>query len=213
MTPRFALAVDPIFLHVLDLIERINRGEQPNPQEERLRIRTLIDQGEAVLGASEQWELAKYAIVSWIDEMLVDAPWDGREWWSNHVFEVEMFNTRLCNERFFTQAQMASSHTVRDALEVYYNCAVLGFHGLYSDPMLADSLTRAHGLPPDLEGWAKQAAMSIRLGQGRPPLAPTRQEVRGAPPHRVRTRFVWAWLAVTMLLVLDVLIYARFIAE
>jgi type VI secretion system protein ImpK len=94
MTPRFALAVDPIFLHVLDLLERINRGEQPNPQEERLRIRTLIDQGEALLGASEQWELAKYAIVSWIDEMLVDAPWDGHEWWSNHVFEVEMFKTR-----------------------------------------------------------------------------------------------------------------------
>ena len=37
MTPRFALAIDPIFLHVLDLLDRIEQGEQPAPEAERLR--------------------------------------------------------------------------------------------------------------------------------------------------------------------------------
>lgn len=208
MSPKFALAVDPIFMHVLDLLDRIGRGEQPAPEEERLRIRTLIDQGEALIGASEQWELAKYAMASWIDEMLVEAPWDGRDWWSNNVLEVELFNTRLCNQRFFEQAQVASSHAVRDGLEVFYNCAVLGFHGLYSDPMLAQSLTESLGLPADLEGWAKQTAMSIRLGQGRPPLSAQRRAVSGAPPRRIKTVVVWSWLAAVMLLVINVIVHS-----
>jgi type VI secretion system protein ImpK len=208
MTPRFALAIDPIFLHVLDLLDRIEHGEQPAPEAERLRICALLDQGQALIGANEEWDLAKYAIVSWIDEMLVEAAWDGRDWWSNHVLEVQMFNTRLCNERFFTQAQQASSLSRRDALEVYYNCVVLGFRGLYSDPLLADSLTRAHSLPSDLEGWAHQAAMSIRLGQGRPPLSGARREVYGAPPLRGRPALVWSWLAVAVLVVTNVLFFA-----
>ncbi len=95
---------------------------------------------------------------------------------------------------------------MRDALEVYYNCAVLGFHGLYSDPLLAQSLTESLGLPADLEGWAKQTAMSIRLGQGRPPLSAHRRAVSGAPPRRIKSAVVWSWLAVVMLAVINFIV-------
>ena len=207
MTPKFALAVDPVFLHVLDLLDRIGRNESPSPQEERMRIGALIDQAEAMAGGGQDWELAKYALASWIDEMLVEAPWDGRDWWSNNVLEVQMFNTRLCNERFFVRAQEAATLVRRDALEVYYNCVVLGFRGLYSDRDLADAIAPAHGLPPDLETWAKQAAMSIRLGQGRPPLSGPRRDVAGAPPLRTKPLVVWALVAVVVLAACNVLIY------
>ncbi len=61
MTPEFASAADPVFLHVLELLERIGRGEDPPAAEERGRIRGWIDQAEARLGQREDWMLAKYA--------------------------------------------------------------------------------------------------------------------------------------------------------
>lgn len=195
MTPRFAVAIDPIFLHVLELLERCSSGENPDPQEERPRIVALIDQAEAVLGAGGEWEAAKYGVVSWIDEVLVDAPWTGAEWWSNHVLEVQYFATRLCSERFFLKAREASESLERDALEVYYNCVLLGFRGVYGDQELAASFAQTHGLPPDLEAWARQASLSIRLGQGRPPLAVVRQDVTGASPRRTRSAVGWIWVA------------------
>jgi type VI secretion system protein ImpK len=212
MTPRFAQAVDPVFTHVLGLLDRVSRDEHPSPQEERLRIGALLDQAEAIIGAGSEWELAKYALVSWIDEMLVETPWDGRDWWSNNVLEVELFNTRLCNEQFYVQAQEASSLARRDALEVYYVCVMLGFRGLYRDPQMAGMFSASHGLPPDLDTWAKQASLAIRLGQGRPMLAGPRREIAGAPPLRTKPLVAWSWLAAALLLAGTVLYYAMFVA-
>ena len=216
MTPKFAQAVDPIFLYVLALLERIDRAndaqqspskaEPLSPQEERLRIRTLIDQAEASLGASGEWELAKYALVSWVDEMLVDALWDGREWWSNNVLEIDLFNTRQCNEQFFVKAQDATKQAGRDALEVFYVCVILGFRGLYHESTASAEIAAALNLPPQLKDWTRQAAMSIRLGQGRPSLSEPTREVAGAPPLRPRSMPVWPWLTAFLLLAVLIVI-------
>lgn len=214
MTPRFAQAVDPIFLATLDLIDRINRSAVVNVQDERVRLRERFELSEAAMGATSEWLLAKYALVSWIDEMLVDLPWSGREWWSNNVMEVELFNTRLCNERFFVRAKEATTLASRDALEVFYDCVLLGFRGLYRDARLADSLTRAHGLPSDLMGWLRQTAQSMALPQGRPVALTARNELEGAPPLTSRATLVWAWLTVALLAGMNLLnfavIYSRY---
>ncbi len=199
MTPKFAQAVDPVLLHVLGLLERIGRDERPSPQEERLQIVALLDQAEAIVGVGQEWELAKYGLVSWIDEVLLETPWDGRDWWGNNVLEVELFNSRLCNERFYTRAQEASTLPRRDALEVFYVCVVLGFRGLYRDSELAAMLTQSIGLPENLDSWARQTALAIRLGQGRPALAGPRSEVQGAPPLRSQPLVLWSWLTATLL--------------
>ncbi len=200
MTPQFAQGVDPVFLHVLTLLERIGREEQTSPQEERLRVRALIDQGEAIIGAGQEWNLAKYALASWIDEMLVDAPWAGRDWWSNNVLEMELFNSRQCYDQYYILAKEASALSTRDALEVYYVGVVLGFRGLYRDPEFSRGTILALGLPPDVDSWAKQAAMAVRLGQGRPALSGKRKELAGAPPQRAKYVALWSGLAAVMLL-------------
>ena len=207
MTPQFAKAIDPVFLYALDLMSRIADDEHPLPQEERIRIRSLIDQGAAMIPSGEQWELAKYAIVSWIDDILVNSSWEHAGWWRNNVLEVEMFNTRLCFEQFFINAQRAGGLPNRDALEVYYICGVLGFRGLYADPQTAAMLSQRHGLPPDFPTWARQASMSIRLGQGRPELALPGRELYGAPPLKSKARVVWPWLFAAMLAVSIVIYY------
>lgn len=205
MTPQFAQAIDPIMLHVLGLLERIARDENTSPQDERLRIRGLLDQSDAMLGASQQWNLAKYALASWIDEMLVDATWAGRDWWSNNVLEVELFNSRECYDRFYILAKEASTLPQRDALEVFYVCVVLGFRGLYRDPEFSRSTIQALALPPDIDAWAKQAAMSVRLGQGRPQVSGKRKDITGAPPLRSRYVALWSVLALAMLATLTVM--------
>lgn len=210
MTPKIAQAVDPVFLHILELLDRIGGGESPSPQEERLKIRSVLDRAEALVGRGPEWELAKYALASWIDEVLLESPWEGREWWNNNVLEVELFNTRLCNEQFYVKAQEASTLTRRDALEVFYVCVVLGFRGLYRDSSLASMLTEAHGLPPDLETWSEQTALAIRLGQGRPTLAHAGPDVAGAPPRRARPLLVWSWLSAAALGAITTVYLLRF---
>jgi type VI secretion system protein ImpK len=198
MTPNFALAVDPVFMYVLALLDRIGRAAKPVPQEERGRIRALIDEAGARLGSGTEWELAKYALISWIDEMLVDTFWDGREWWSNNVLEIELFNSRQCHEQFFLRAQQASTISGRDALEVFYVCVILGFRGLYHDVESSAMVAESLHLPRDLNEWAKQTALAIRLGQGRDLLAAPGAEIHGAPPLRSRASVVWPWLAATL---------------
>jgi type VI secretion system protein ImpK len=205
MTPKFASAVDPILLHVLGLLERIARQENLSHPEERLRIRALLDRAEAIVGRGKEWELAKYALVSWIDEVLLDVEWQGREWWSNNVLEIELFNTRLCNELFYTRAQEASTLPQRDALEVFYVCVVLGFRGLYRDPVAAEVLAEPRGLPRDLESWAKQTALAIRLGQGRPPIIDSATLGAGAPPLKGQSFMIWSLLVGVILAALNVI--------
>jgi len=199
MTPQFAQAVDPIFLYALDLMDRIGSEEHPPPQDERTRILSLFDQAAARLPAGEQWELAKYAIVAWIDDILVQSSWNQASWWQNNVLEVEIFNTRLCFEQFFVNAKRAAGMPSRDALEVYYICGILGFRGLYANAQTASMLSQKHGLPPDFPTWARQVSMSIRLGQGRRELSLPGRELYGAPPLKKKSRVVWPWLAASML--------------
>ncbi|MDD4268217.1 MAG: DotU family type IV/VI secretion system protein [Pirellulales bacterium] len=190
MTPEFASAADPVFLHVLDLLERIGRGEDPPAAEERGRIRGWIDQAEAHLGQREDWMLAKYALVAWIDDLLIDAPWEGRSWWRENALEVEVFNTRLRNEEFYAKARLASSLTAKDALEVFYLCVVLGFRGLYRDPAAAAVLAPPRGLPADLETWARQTSAAVASGLGRPAISDATQPGAGAPPLEGLTALV-----------------------
>ena len=181
MTPTFAAAVDPIFLHVLGLLERIARNDMPNVSEERAAINNWLRHAEAALGQKQDWELAKYALVAWIDDVLIEAPWVGKSWWKENALEVETFNSRDRATLFFTRAQEAAKMTRRDALEVFYVCVVLGFRGLYRDSaaaFLADQL----GLPPNLEAWSNQVSKSIQLGQGRPSITESPRPGEGAPP-------------------------------
>lgn len=208
MTPRFSKAVDPIFLHVLALLERIGRGEQPSSKDERLWIRGLIDQAEGQLGQGAEWQLAKYALVAWIDDLLIEAPWDGRSWWKENALEVEIFNTRLRNEQFYVKAKEASSLPQKDALEVFYVGVVLGFRGLYRDPAAAAALAEPRQLPPDLETWAKQTSMAIQLGQGRPPISDASQPIAGAPPLEGPQMAVWsAFLGVILATFIAILVW------
>lgn len=94
---------------------------------------------------------------------------------------------------------MPAPITGRDALEVFYVCVILGFRGLYQDPISGAAVAQTLNMPTELNEWARQTALSIRLGQGRDALAAPGHEITGAPPLRSRAAVVWPWLAVTLL--------------
>ena len=157
MSPTFSSAIDPVFEHVLNLLERIEKNEAKSPQDERQSIMNRLSNADAQLGNRQGWDLAKYALVAWIDEVLINAPWPGKNWWTENSLEFALFRTRECATQFYQKATEAAGLTRRDALEVFYVCVVLGFRGLFALPdsestRLANSL----GIQYPVEAWAKQ---------------------------------------------------------
>jgi type VI secretion system protein ImpK len=204
MTPKFSKAVDPIFTYVLGLLERIEAGENPSTKEERLRIKGCLDQAEGQLGGGKAWQLAKYALVSWIDDALgTDAAWEGRAWWQENALEVETFKTQLRNEQFHAKAREAASLPQKDAIEVFYLCVVLGFRDRCRDPIAAPAEPRQ--LSPDLETWARQTAIAIQLGRGRPPISDASEPIIGAPPLEGSSMLVWSMFLAFILAVFTTL--------
>lgn len=205
MTPRFAEAVDPIFLRVFSLLERIDGGETISPAEEKRDLENLIAEADTRLaGHSESWELAKYALVSWIDEMMIDAHiWPGGDWWRDNVMEWSLFRSRRCNDLYYVNANSALNSSLDDALQMIYVCVMLGFRGLYRDPRLNRMLIDKYGLSSDLESWANQYAGAVRQARRRHSDATAAQEcerqLRPAYPLWNRAQVIWPWLLVTML--------------
>jgi type VI secretion system protein ImpK len=196
MTPPFAKAVDPIFMRVLGLLDRIEQHQPASAQDERVVLRGLLDQAEAALGQTKDWELAKHALVYWIDEVLIETPWDGQSYWEQNPFEVELFGIREAWSQFYYKAREAASLSKKDAIEVFYVCVVLGFRGLYreGDPAAAE----AHGLPPSLEEWAKQASLAV-LKSPRPSLQGGGHPGDGAPPLEGQQRLIAACMLTALL--------------
>ncbi|TWU45182.1 hypothetical protein Q31b_03530 [Novipirellula aureliae] len=181
MSPEFAAAVDPIITYVLSVMDEVEAGRTPSPEDVSTRVRGLLDQSENKLGQRSDWELAKYALIGWVDDLLIEAPWDGRVWWEQNRLEFQLFRSADAFTAFYLQAKKATEFPKKDALEVFYVCVVLGFRGLYGDP---DATAHAEdfGLPKTLQEWARRASMAIQLGQGRPPILEQGRPGLGAPP-------------------------------
>lgn len=206
MTPEFSRAVDPVFLYALDLLERIHADANVSPAEERAQIQARLSKAEALLGQSEDWELAKYALATWVDEILIEAPWAGAEWWKGNTLEWEYFKTADAHEAFYVRAKEASPLRKKDALEVYYICTILGFRGLYRDLNQAPLLADRNDLPPDLETWTKQTSTMIQLGRGRPPITESLVAIGGAPPLDGPFTVIRASLLGLILLLADIVV-------
>jgi type VI secretion system protein ImpK len=201
-----------VFRRGLVLLDRIQRGDNLDPQEVQQQLQAILEQGDIIAGSTREWKLAEYALVSWLDEMLVDTPWNGQDWWSNNVLEVALYQTRNCHERFYVLAMEAAESSRRDALNVFHDCVVLGFRGLYRNSALIADLTRRYGLPPNVAEWLRRAELSIRIGDDRRPLAGALRTVQGARPLASSERAVWAWTAAAILLALNIACYRMLLA-
>lgn len=203
MRPEFASAVDPLFQGAIELIEKIEAATACDPEFEHAAILGLFDRADIELGASKQWQLARYAVAVWIDEMLLTLPWAGAHWWRNHILEMELFQSRICNVRFFELAREASGLECRDALEVFYNCVILGFRGMYANGELARLENHRPEWPPNVEQWLERTLRMIDVSSRRPYLEGPRRVIEGAPPMQARARIVWWSVAALVLAIIN----------
>jgi type VI secretion system protein ImpK len=207
MSPRFAQYVDPIFMRVIDLLQAIDRGEQPAAERERRIVNDQLRRAESEFSQTDRraWELAKYALVAWIDEMLLNSEgWTGRDWWLNNSMEWEHFRSAESHEMFFVKAnEVASMPNGDDALETFYVCGMLGFRGFYGTENSVETSERVrlvsqkYDLPLDLSKWAGGIAQVIRERRTHRSSAKTETPERNvvtAQPMWSRAWLLWPWL-------------------
>lgn len=78
----------------------------------------------------------KYAMVAFMDELVLGSNWPMKETWSGNPLQLEYFNDFAAGEEFYKklQAIRAGADAERtDMLEVYFLALAHGFKGMYID--------------------------------------------------------------------------------
>ena len=188
----YSQAIDPIFFAVLDLVERIRSGQPVTASEERdTLLGKFREADEKLARRQEEWLLIKYALIAWIDDVLIfEIEWVEKEWWDNNAIAFEVFKTTDRATKFFKKAKEAARLTRGDTVEVFHICVALGFRGFYRnpDPQQVAFIAESLDLPSTLDAWANKIAGAIRWGYGRPPFDNRRRDRRYNEPLDGRTR-------------------------
>ena len=114
-------------------------------------------------------ELAKFALVGFLDETILQSNWAMRDVWAGNPLQLQYFNEFNAGEEFYTKLESlrnAEDPRKLDVLEVYFHCLALGFKGKYADlkgmekiKVLADSISkeikkaRSKGVEGLSPGW------------------------------------------------------------
>jgi type VI secretion system protein ImpK len=153
MTDAFADVVMPIFQKVLHLLGQLSWGESRTPDEVLQLTRSWIEEGARRTVSkpelSKSYELAKYGLVGWIDDLLTESTWGANNRWSVgvHLLEWSIFESRIHASKFYEEAKRAEDERDYDALEVYLLCVNLGFKGImaYDEDDLSAWVERVYG--------------------------------------------------------------------
>jgi len=112
-------------------------GDLGNEESLRQRITTFLSnfEREALdLGMiREDLDKARFALVAFIDETILDSNWNQREIWRDRPLQLEMFGERRAGARFFDELNYlrGQGEAKREVVEVYHQCLNLGFVGQY----------------------------------------------------------------------------------
>ena len=160
MNDAFAQLVGPVLHHVIDFQRGLERGEHPSLDAEREALLARLDEAEQQARPSRtlaaDFALAKYALVTFIDEILINSTWAHALDWKDHILEWEFYRARVGGERFFDRAREAESLAGTDPLETFFLCVALGFRGMYGNS------------PADLRDWSARAYARIAAAGTQP---------------------------------------------
>ena len=211
MREEIAELVHPVVAYALDLRARLDRGERPDFAAEQAELRTLLKtQNEAqrwpeYAGDGERFLGIRYALTCWVDEVLIDSPWE-REW-NERKLEEQLYFTNERAFRFWQQADVVQARSGTDALEVFYLCVMLGFRGELREE------------PAKLQAWVTNTQARLVRQQGQEwPAPPEHDPPTDVPPRHARERFermVFIAAIVTLALIplLTIYITNRFLGQ
>ena len=96
--------------------------------------------------SQEDYDLARFAIVAWVDETILNSDWEEKNRWQREQLQRIYYQTTDAGEIFFERLNSIGIHQ-RDVREVYYLCLAMGFSGRYiheGDDYLLEQLTTSN---------------------------------------------------------------------
>jgi type VI secretion system protein ImpK len=134
MTDAFADVVAPVIQGVIDFQDGLLRGKHPSVEEQKRELALLLGRSEEKAvktspALARDFELAKRALVYWIDEILITSSWSHAQEWTNHILEFSLYRESAAAVRFYEKAVEAEKRDSTDPLETFFLCVLLGFRG------------------------------------------------------------------------------------
>jgi type VI secretion system protein ImpK len=83
--------------------------------------------------AREDLEAAKYPLVAFVDETILNSSWQHRDAWRERPLQLDLYGETIAGERFFERLEKIrqGGDSKLHLLEIYYVCLALGFEGKY----------------------------------------------------------------------------------
>ncbi len=94
----------------------------------------------------EDYDFARFAIVAWVDETIMNSNWHQRDLWKGELLQRKYYQTSDAGEIFFERLNQLGPHQ-RDVREIYFLCLAMGFKGQYchdGDEVLLDQLKKSN---------------------------------------------------------------------
>lgn len=123
-----------MFSLILSLRENSDLG---NAEHLRQQIKNFLGGMEKVGIAAgftrSDLEAAKFALVVFLDEVILNSKWSDLEIWRDNPLQLSLFGERGGGTRFFSELETLRSagNQKREVLEVYHLCLTLGFKGQF----------------------------------------------------------------------------------
>jgi type VI secretion system protein ImpK len=109
-------------------------GERPSVSALRSQLIGLLEafaQSREAQGApSEDLDDARFALVAWIDEVILTSGWRNAPEWERDPLQAQLFGTRNAGLEFYKRMERLRKPNAA-ALEVFFYCLTLGFQGEY----------------------------------------------------------------------------------
>ena len=138
-----------IFMELLAYVTYFKKSvavKQPAYDQVQADITRLMSDIEIRVGQTQitpdDFDLARFAVVAWVDETLLSSQWQDRDQWQKDSLQRRYYQIADAGEIFFDRLNAIGPHQ-RDVREVYYLCLAMGFKGRYihqGDDFLLDQV-------------------------------------------------------------------------
>ena len=168
--------------------------QPPSLHEFRERVVGLINRQDERLKSigvsNEAFREARFAVLSWVDEMILNSKWSQRAQWQHLM--LTYYGTLNAGEEFFRRLDALPSQA-NDVREIYYLCLSLGFQGEYA------FTNGARELQAMRQRLYKQLSASGDIRQNYSRLFPEAYQQAKTAPHEVqKSNRIWYITAVAV---------------
>jgi len=131
-------------------LRKICARQQPAFAEVKGRVEALLEESARRMRAGgvdpREYDDARFAVVAWVDETVLNMPWAHREEWQRARLQTVYYATTSAGGEFFERLNRLRPDE-KGVREVYYLCLSLGFRGRYhsdEDAFLVEQLKKSN---------------------------------------------------------------------